>query len=149
MRKILRYTVVPFLPERLKALLDIAYNLWWSWNPDATELFQSLDPAAWESAGHNPVKVLGTLSPDAIDRLLKNDAFLTHMDGVAAELDTYVKHRTWYQKMHGDQMGNYIAYLSAEFGVHECLPFYSGGLGVLGGDYLKSASELGLPLIGI
>ena len=149
MRKILRYTVVPFLPERLKALLDIAYNLWWSWNPDAMELFRSLDPAAWESTGHNAVKVVGTLGANDINRLLKNDAFLTHMDGVAAELGTYLKHGTWYQKMHGDRQGSYIAYLSAEFGVHECLPLYSGGLGVLGGDYMKSASELGLPLIGI
>jgi len=149
MRKILRYTVVPFLPERLTALLDIAYNLWWSWNPEAMELFRSLDPAVWESTSHNPVKVLGTLSTEDINRILKNDAFLARMDRVATDLNTYLGHGTWYQKTHRDHLGSHIAYLSAEFGVHECLPFYSGGLGVLGGDYLKSASELGLPLMGV
>ncbi|MCX6355376.1 MAG: alpha-glucan family phosphorylase [Candidatus Aureabacteria bacterium] len=149
MKKMMRYVVVPFLPERLKPLLDIAYNMWWSWNPDATELFRSLDPAAWEETSHNPVKMLGSLRKEDIERLIRNDGFLARMDRVAAELRTYIEHGTWYQKTHSAHLGHHIAYLSAEFGVHECLPFYSGGLGVLGGDYMKSASELGLPLVGV
>ena len=149
MRRVLRYTVIPSLPERLKPLLDIAYNLWWSWNPDALELFRGLDPALWRSTGHNPVKMLGSLGAEEIDRLFKNDASLARMDRVAQELKGYLEHGTWYQKEHSAHLGRTIAYLSAEFGVHECLPLYSGGLGVLGGDYLKSASELGLPLIGV
>ncbi|MEI6633482.1 MAG: alpha-glucan family phosphorylase [Chlamydiota bacterium] len=149
MKKVVRYTVVPHLPERLKPLLDIAYNLWWCWNPDAAELFRGLDPALWRANGHNPVKMLGSLGAEDIDRLLKNDAHLARMDRVAEELKGYLEHGTWYQKEHGDHLGRTIAYLSAEFGVHECLPLYSGGLGVLAGDYLKSASEIGLPLIGV
>lgn len=149
MKKVVRYTVVPHLPERLKPLLDIAYNLWWSWNPDAIDLFRGLDPALWRANNHNPVKMLGSLGAEDIDRILKNDAFLGKMDRVAQELKGYLEHGTWYQKEHGDHLGRTIAYLSAEFGVHECLPLYSGGLGVLGGDYLKSASEIGLPLIGV
>jgi len=137
------------MPERLKSLLDIAYNLWWSWIPDATELFRSLDPALWEGTDHNPVKMLGSLKKDDVERLLKNDAFIARMDRVAGELKTYLEHGTWYQKTHSGHIASRIAYLSAEFGVHECLPFYSGGLGVLGGDYMKSASELGIPLVGV
>lgn len=149
MSKMMRYVVVPFLPERLKPLLDIAYNIWWSWNPDAIELFRSLDPAAREETTHNPVKMLGSLRKEDVERLIKNDGFLARMDRVAADLKAYIEHGTWYQKTHSAHLAQRIAYLSAEFGVHECLPFYSGGLGVLGGDYLKSASELGLPLIGV
>jgi len=149
MKKVVRYTVVPHLPERLKPLLDIAYNLWWSWNPDGIDLFRGLEPSLWRANNYNPVKMLGSLSAEDIDRLLKNDAFLGKMDRVAQELKVYLEHGTWYQREHGDHLGRSIAYLSAEFGVHECLPLYSGGLGVLGGDYLKSASEIGLPLIGV
>ncbi|HQM51575.1 MAG: alpha-glucan family phosphorylase [Candidatus Aureabacteria bacterium] len=149
MRKVVRYTVIPSLPGRLKPLLDIAYNLWWSWNPRAVELFCGLDPALWETTSHNPVKMLGSLAPEAIEGLLNNDAYLAGMDRVAEELSRYLAHGTWYQKEHDSHLGRTIAYLSAEFGLHECLPLYSGGLGVLAGDYLKSASELGLPLIGV
>lgn len=149
MKKIVRYTVVPHLPERLKPLLDIAYNLWWSWNPEAIELFRGIEPALWRPNSYNPVKILGTLGAEDIERLLKNEAFLGKMDRVAQDLAVYLRHGTWYQREHGDHLERKIAYLSAEFGVHESLPLYSGGLGILAGDYLKSASEIGLPLIGV
>jgi starch phosphorylase len=149
MRTIVKYTVTPRLPGRLMPLHDIAYNLWWSWNPEAMELFRSIEPALWDASNHNPVKMLGNLSKENLDRFLKNDAFLAQMDRVAEELDDYMKHPTWFQKTHKNHAGRWIACLSAEFGVHECLPLYSGGLGVLVGDYLKSASELGIPMIGV
>ncbi|MCX6356996.1 MAG: alpha-glucan family phosphorylase, partial [Candidatus Aureabacteria bacterium] len=149
MKKMIRFTVMPFLPERLMPLLDIAYNLWWSWIPAATELFHGLDPAIWDHTSHNPIKMLGALEREDVDRLLKNEGFLARMDRIAGELKTYLEHGTWYHKMYKAQSAHRIAYLSAEFGVHECLPFYSGGLGVLGGDYLKAASDLGLPLVGV
>ncbi|MDZ7261506.1 MAG: alpha-glucan family phosphorylase [candidate division KSB1 bacterium] len=149
MRKIQKFTVLPNLPGRLKHLLDIAYNLWWSWNPEARSLFRRIDNDLWEEIHHNPVRLLGTIKPERYQELLTDDVFLEHADRVYSNLQKYLQHLTWYGKLHQEHIGGRIAYFSAEFGLHECLPFYSGGLGVLAGDHLKSASELGLPMVGV
>ncbi len=149
MPKLQRFTVIPKIPERLNPLLDIGRNLWWSWTPDAKSLFQRLDPEEWENCRHNPILILGRVGQERMRELSTDDIFLAHMDRVKSELDRYVDFTTWYEKVHRDQLGVKIAYFSAEFGIHECLPLYSGGLGILAGDHLKSASDLGLPLVGV
>ncbi len=149
MKAIQKFVVMPNLPERLKSLLEIAYNLWWTWNPDAIALFQRLDRDLWEETGANPVKMLGLVSQGTLQKLLADDGFLSHMDRVTEALRKYMAYTTWYDKVHGSGLGSQIAYFSLEFGLHECLPIYSGGLGVLSGDHLKSTSELGLPMTGV
>jgi len=149
MPSIQRFTVVPNIPERLRPLVDIGRNLWWCWMPDATELFRSVDPVLWEQSRHNPIQLLGLFGQERINELTRDLVFLAHMDRVRTELDRYVNFNTWYEQVHTDALGLKIAYFSAEFGIHECLPMYSGGLGILAGDHLKSASDLGLPLVGV
>ncbi|HEY7314294.1 MAG TPA: alpha-glucan family phosphorylase [Gemmataceae bacterium] len=155
-RPIRTFTVLPHLPERLQALHNLAYNMWWCWNPEAVALFRRIDVEAWETLDHSPVKVLGGLDPARVDQLLHDDGFLAHMDRVEEAFDNYLNAATWYQETYaapsrdGDAGRDLrIAYFSAEFGIHESIPVYSGGLGVLSGDHLKSASDLGLPLMGI
>lgn len=149
MRTIHHFTVVSTLPERLLPLAEISNNLWWCWSPDATELFRRIDQTLWEEVHQNPVSLLRRVSQEWLIRLMANEAFLAHMDRVYEELRHYLEHSTWYAWIHGSEVQNQIAYFSLEFGIHECLPIYSGGLGVLAGDHLKSASELGLPLTGV
>jgi len=148
MRNIFKYTVVPSLPERLQPLLEIAYNLWWTWNPEAIELFRRLDTEMWDEVRHNPVLLLGNIDTERLEALSGDEVFLSHMDRAHAALQRYMDYKTWYDRVHGKQRGR-IAYFSLEFGLHECLPLYSGGLGILAGDHMKSASELGLPLVGV
>jgi starch phosphorylase len=149
MRTIHRFSVVATLPERLLPLAEIGRNLWWSWNPEAIELFRRIDPDTWAAVRQNPVTLLREVSQERLVRLMANEAFLAHMDRVHGELKRYLEHSTWYAWVHGAEVQNQLAYFSLEFGIHECLPIYSGGLGVLAGDHLKSASELGLPLTGV
>lgn len=144
-----KFTVEPRIPERLLPLKDLAYNLWWTWNPNAIDLFRRIDPDLWEEAGHNPVIMLRSIKQESFERVLKENVFLSHMDNVCAELKRYLEKASWYEKVHGGQLGARIAYFSAEFGLHESCPIYSGGLGILSGDYLKSASDLGLPVVGV
>jgi starch phosphorylase len=149
MPSIQRFTVVPKIPDRLRPLLDIGRNLWWCWTPDASELFRSVDPVLWDQSRHNPLQLLGLIGQERIDELTRDLVFLAHMDRMRAELDRYMNFTTWYEQAHAEPLGLKIAYFSAEFGIHECLPIYSGGLGILAGDHLKSASDLGLPLVGV
>ncbi|MDI7268390.1 MAG: alpha-glucan family phosphorylase [Myxococcota bacterium] len=142
------YSVLPNLPDELKPLLRIAYNLWWTWDPDAIALFQRVDPENW-AVDHNPVRMLGALKPRRVRELQTDDVFLSHIERVAARLDEYLRHTSWYQRIYGEELGCRIAYFSAEFGLHECLRIYAGGLGVLSGDHFKSTSDLGLPLTGV
>ncbi len=143
------FSVVPSLPEKLEPLREIAYNLYWTWNKDAHELFRRLDKDLWESTNHNPVMVLGKISQDTLAEVAEDHGFISHMNRVFLQLNIYLEDATWYQKKYGEAKVPYIAYFSAEFGLTECLQIYSGGLGVLAGDHLKSASDLGLPLVGI
>jgi glycogen phosphorylase len=146
MPTIYTYEVVPKLPEKLSALLDIAYNLWWSWNHDAITLFKRVDRDLWEDTYHNPVLMLGRASQKRLEALAADDGFLAHLNRVYVGLQVYLNSKGWHQKKFGAGE-NLLAYFSMEFGLAECLPVYSGGLGVLSGDTLKSASDLGLPLV--
>jgi starch phosphorylase len=146
-----RFTVRAHLPERLAALERLSVNLRWSWDRPTQELFATIDSGLWEQFGQDPVAVLGGVSPRRLDELAGDQAFLQRLDHLAAELDTYLTRPMWYQERQaaGADGPTGIAYFSMEFGVAEVLPNYSGGLGILAGDHLKSASDLGLPLIAV
>ena len=149
MNQVRSFVVLPALPEPLKPIRDLAYNLWWTWNPDAFELFRRMDLDLWRELRHNPVAMLAQMRQERLDRLASDPAFLASVRRVLAEMEAYFSQPTWFDKNYGEQTVGTIAYFSAEFGLHECLPIYSGGLGTLAGDHLKSASDLGLPLVGV
>lgn len=143
------FNVAPSLPKKLFALIDIAYNLYWTWNQDAVELFRRLDRELWDSLNHNPVMLLGKVSQERLLEVANDDGFMAHLARVDSDLKAYLNENTWYQKNYKKEKDQYIAYFSAEYGLTECLQIYSGGLGVLSGDHLKSASDLGVPLVGV
>lgn len=154
------FTVLPNLPARLHALNRLAYNLWYSWHPDAITLFRRIDPELFEQVGHSPVKLLAQVDQKRLESLLLDDGFLNQMDRTASHFDGYMASQsTWFhetflpaQKVagHSAEADTYrVAYFSMEFGLHESVPVYSGGLGVLSGDHLKSSSDLGIPLVGV
>jgi starch phosphorylase len=148
-KKLHRFTVVPSLPQELFGLHTIAYNLWWTWEPQAIELFKRVDLELWRETRHNPVKMLGSLQQSRIEELLADDGFMAHLQRVEEMLREYMEGSTWYQKARKSAPPLQVAYFSMEFGLHESIPIYSGGLGVLSGDHLKSASDLGIPLLGV
>jgi starch phosphorylase len=149
-RSIRTFTVLPHLPERLQPLHKLAYNLWWCWHPDAIALFRRIDPDLFESLDNSPVRLLGATPQERLVELDKDEGFLAHLDRVIQELDRYLDGKTWFREAFNGSADNVrIAYFSAEFGIHESIPVYSGGLGVLAGDHLKSASDLGVPLVGV
>ena len=151
MKALRRFTVRAHLPERLAALERLSVNLRWSWDRPTQELFATIDSGLWEQFGQDPVAVLGGVNPKRLDELAVDEGFLARLDHLAAELDTYLTRPMWYQEREsaGVRLPRGIAYFSMEFGVAEVLPNYSGGLGILAGDHLKSASDLGLPLIAV
>ncbi len=151
MKALRRFTVRTHLPERLVALERLSINLRWSWDKPTQDLFAAIDSELWSQAGGDPVALLGAVSPKRLDELAVDEAFLARLDHLAAELDTYLTRPMWYQERAaaGVPLPTGIAYFSMEFGVAEVLPNYSGGLGILAGDHLKSASDLGLPLIAV
>ncbi|HNV69202.1 MAG TPA: alpha-glucan family phosphorylase, partial [Candidatus Ozemobacteraceae bacterium] len=150
MKSIKNFSVKPRLPQALAKIHDLAYNLWWTWNPEAIDLFRRLDPTEWEHTYHNPVKMLGTIAQEVLEERAQDESFLAHLHRVANDFQAYMSSKqTWYGKQYGVPETPQIAYFSAEFGIAECLPLYSGGLGMLAGDHLKSASDLGLPLAGV
>ena len=148
-RSIRPFTVLPRLPDRLRPLQTLAYNLWWCWNADAVALFRRINPDLFETLDHSPIRLLGATGQGRFEELADDDGFLAHMDRVIAALEHYLKAPTWFSSSFGTESDLRIAYFSAEFGIHESVPVYSGGLGVLAGDHLKSASDLGLPLYGV
>src|SRR5438270_303525 len=138
------------LPARISRLGELAYNLWWSWQPDASSLFQTLDKALWELTQHNPVKLLRQISAAKLEAAATDPAFLRRYDGVMKAFDRCLHAGgMWFTEKYPHLAGRPIAYFSAEFGVHNSLPIYSGGLGILAGDHCKEASDLGLPLVGV
>ena len=138
------------LPERINRLVDLAYNLWWSWNQDARDLFKMFDYPLWRSTGHNPVRMLLEVTPERIEEVTKDPVFLRHYDAVILVFDEDIGNGDlWFKQTHPSFPNHPIVYLSAEFGLHQSLPIYSGGLGVLAGDQAKEASDLGLPLVGV
>jgi starch phosphorylase len=150
MRPVRSFQVRAALPERLRPLEEIAFNLRWSWDHESIALFRRIGHDLWERCGHNPLLVLGSAPQERLAELAQDDAFVAHLDRVRADLDAYMGGAgTWYTKRHGAAGPPLAAYFSMEFGLSECLPIYSGGLGMLAGDHLKSASELGVPLVGV
>ena len=143
-------SVFPALPDRLERLPELVFNMWWSWSPEALNMFETIDPVFWDQTNHNPVKLLRLVSPDRLQELTEDAEFLVSYDAVMTAFDVYMNPKsTWYSRTYPDRRNEVIAYFSAEFGLHESLPIYSGGLGVLAGDHCKSASDLGLPFIGV
>ncbi len=161
MKPIRTFNVTPALPPQLEPLRTLAYNMHWDWNYDTKDLFRRFDPELWESSRYNPVLMLGTISQERLREVADDDGFLAQMERAARELEDYLKEGAWFRKNRLKQKASALAnngspplkdcyaYFSAEFGLASCLPIYSGGLGVLAGDHLKSASDLGLPLAGV
>jgi len=144
-----QFHVQPNIPDRLAPLHEIAHNMWVSWNWEAVQLFMRLDPDYWQKSYQNPAKMLGMLPQQCFDDAVKDDSFLSWMDRVYEDFRRYLSMQTWWQEAHGDKSDCRIAYFSMEYGIDEGLPIYSGGLGMLSGDHLKSASDLGLPLVAV
>ena len=143
------FTVLPALPKSLKDLDFIARNMFWVWNAEFLAIFKRIDNNLWDACAHNPVKLLGAVSQENLEALTKNKSFICQLERAADKLRHYLSAHTWFEKNTPNKKMPTIAYFSAEFGIHECLPIYSGGLGILAGDHLKSASDLGIPLVGI
>src|SRR5271166_3129465 len=151
MRAVHTFSVVPSLPPAIEGLRTVAYNLRWCWSHESVELFRRLDSDLWEKAGHNPVLLLGTIEQAKLEEAAKDDAFLAHLRRVESNLETYLAgDSTWFRRTYA-KSGDvpFIAYFSAEFGLTECLSIFAGGLGVLAGDHVKSASDLGVPLVAV
>ncbi|MBL8163444.1 MAG: alpha-glucan family phosphorylase [Anaerolineae bacterium] len=148
-KPVARINVIPNLPEPLRRLQELAYNLRWAWDHETIALFRRLDRDLWETTGHNPVLTLGTVSQERLDAACEDPSFMAHLQSVCESFDDYMNiSNTWFANHYSGQKP-VIAYFSMEFGITECLQNYSGGLGVLSGDHLKSASDLGLPLVGV
>ena len=143
------FNVTPSLPSELEPLRELAKNLYWTWNQDTLKLFRRLDRELWEKTNHNPIKLLGNISQERLKEVTKDDGFVSHMNRVYLQLQVYLEEVTWYQKNYQTHDKPFVAYFSAEFGLTECLQIYSGGLGVLAGDHIKSSSDLGIPLVGV
>ncbi len=138
------------LPPRIERLRELAYNLWWSWHEEAQGLYRNLDPLLWEKLGHNPVALLRRITQDRLEIAAGDTTYLATFDKVFRAFDSYMHESdTWFATTYPDLRDQTIAYFSTEFGVHESLPLYAGGLGVLSGDHTKEASDLGLPFVGI
>jgi starch phosphorylase len=137
-------------PGGLVRLQELAYNLWWSWHPEARRLFETIDPTLWSLTHHNPVKLLQELKPDRLAALSEDAVFVRQYSAVLKSYDEYMAAKgVWFATHHPSLKECTIAYFSAEFGLHNSLPIYSGGLGILAGDHCKEASDLGIPLVGL
>ncbi|MFF6776153.1 alpha-glucan family phosphorylase [Streptomyces sp. NPDC012637] len=148
MKAIRRFTVRPVLPDTLRPLADLAQNLRWSWHDPTRELFESVDPEGVRAADGDPVRALGAIDSGRLAALAADQDFLARLRAAAEDLDRYLTEPRWYQGQQGEPPAS-VAYFSPEFGITAALPQYSGGLGILAGDHLKAASDLGVPLIGV
>ena len=147
-----RMTVFPIMPPRISRLYELAYNLWWSWQPKARALYSTLDTDLWEETGHNPVRFLSEVDPARLEKAAHQSDYLQRYDSILSNFDAYMQpqaRETWFSRTYPELSNKTIAYFSAEFGLHEALPIYSGGLGILSGDHCKEASDLGLPFVGV
>lgn len=151
MKKHFRETPNHFsLPRRIGRLGELSYNLWWVWNPDAQRLFTQIDRPLWERVNHNPVAFLRRVERALLNAATNDRYYLDMYDRVMRSFDQYMNSEdTWFRQHHPQERDSQIAYFSFEFGLHESLPVYAGGLGVLSGDHLKEASDMGLPLVGV
>ena len=145
-----KITVNPQLPKKIERLSEIANNLWWSWNTEFLKLFKTIDIDLWEQCGKNPVKFLKLVDQEKLEKIAEDPEFLKEYNKNVENFEDYMDSKnTWFRKNFPENKSNEIAYFSAEYGLDEILPIYSGGLGILSGDHLKSASDLGIPLIAI
>ncbi|WP_353953112.1 alpha-glucan family phosphorylase [Knoellia sp. S7-12] len=153
MKAIRRFSVRPVLPAPIAALGDLAMNLRWSWHPPLRDLFESIDPERWASVGADPVAMLSATPVSELDALAADDEFVARVEDARQGLDRYLGEDRWYQQWAAEQGDNgapsAIAYFSPEYGIAAALPQYSGGLGILAGDHLKAASDIGLPIVGV
>ncbi len=145
-----RITVNPQLPKRIEKISEISNNLWWSWNTEFLRLFQEIDRDLWEQSTKNPVKFLKHVSQDRLEKAAKDLLFLRDYDKVVDNYEAYMSSKnTWFANRYPENKNDLIAYFSAEYGLDQTIPIYSGGLGILSGDHLKSASDLGIPLVAV
>lgn len=143
-------TVLPAVPKELEPLREMAYNMWYAWNHDCIRLFRFLDKNLFSECHQSPVKILNQISNERLEQVAHDNTFLLQLGKVYAHYQNYLSRTPWYVEQYGDQTKeNNMVYFCLEFGIHESLPIYSGGLGILAGDHLKSASDLGLPMIGV
>lgn len=143
-----RVTVVPQLPKKVSKLSEIANNLWWSWNTEFLKLFKMIDRDLWEVCERNPIKFLKLVSQEKIEKIAEDQDFIKEYEKVVEHYEGYMNAKdTWFSKNYPNKKKDLIAYFSAEYGLDEVVPIYSGGLGILSGDHLKSASDLGLPFV--
>src|SRR3989440_6153791 len=144
------FEVVSELPAPLRPLRDLAYNFRWTWDHPTRDLFREIDRQLWDAVGHNPVQLISRLGADRVRKLATDSVFLARLQACAEALNQYLTESTWFDReFPAGREKTLIAYFCAEFGISESLPIYSGGLGVLAGDHLKAASDLGLPLVGV
>ena len=150
MKALRSFRSVPRVPDQLAGLRTLAHNMWWHWNHTAAELFRSLDPQLWEDVSHNPILLLERVSPDALTDAAQNDAFGFRLARELRAFEQYCQGASWFSRTHQRESENpLVAYFCAEFALAEFLRTYSGGLGVLAGDHVKAASDLGVPFVGI
>ncbi|MGH3356856.1 MAG: alpha-glucan family phosphorylase [Nocardioidaceae bacterium] len=148
MRAIRRFTVRPVLPPALEPLGELVNNLRWCWHAETQDLFEAVDPEVWRNSGHDPVRLLGSVAPQRLKELAADRKFLRQLGLAQADLEEYLTGDRWYQQRAGAKPRQ-VAYFSPEFGITSVLPQYSGGLGILAGDHLKTASDLGVPMVGV
>ena len=145
-----RITVNPQLPKRIGRITEIANNLWWSWNTEFLRLFKKIDKDLWEKCDKNPVKFLKSVDQEKLEDASKDLSFVREYDKIVENFDNYMNSRdTWFSRKYPDNRNDLIAYFSAEYGLDQTIAIYSGGLGILSGDHLKSASDLGIPLVAV
>ena len=145
-----KITVKPQLPKSINRLDEIANNLWWSWNSEYLRLLKKIDRDLWETVEKNPVKFLKRVSQERLEMSAKDSSFVKEYEKVLKNYEDYMSSKdTWFGKKYPDNKNDLVAYFSAEYGLDETIPIYSGGLGILSGDHLKSASDLGIPLVGV
>ncbi len=145
--KVKQFLVLPNLPERIQLLRELAMNLWFSWNWNIVKLFIRIDSELWEKAYQNPIEMLAYLPQAKLEEVAQDEAFLANLDRVYADFQEYMKAKRWFDNTYPDLKNRKIAYFSCEYGIDTGLPIYSGGLGILSGDHLKAASDLGIPLV--
>ncbi len=142
--------IEPSLPSPISRLKELAFNLWWVWNYEAQKLFINIDQILWEKVYHNPVKFLLEIDQKSLLRVCEDKEYLSLYEKVMKKFDEYMNEKeTWFAKNFPEHKDKLVAYFSAEYGFHESIPIYSGGLGVLAGDHIKSASDIGLPIVGV
>ena len=145
-----KITVNPQLPKSIERLSEIAENLWWSWNTEFLRIFKMIDIDLWERCGKNPIKFLKLVEQEKLERAANNAEIIKVYKENVDNFDAYIKSKnTWFNKKYANNKEDMIGYFSAEYGLDETIPIYSGGLGILSGDHLKSASDLGIPMVAV